>query len=105
MIMVVNKAVEKAYGGSRAIYWVELLAGDKAEEKTGERMSKETLEVLKEAIVAIKGPLGTPVGKGGEIFKRSPQAVYGFLLCHKTRLLAWTALSYTKPREGKCGSL
>lgn len=66
MIMVVNKAVEKAYAGSRAIYWVELLAGDKAEEKTGERMPKETLEVLKEAIVAIKGPLGTPVGKGGK---------------------------------------
>jgi len=66
MIMVVNKAVEKAYSGSRAIYWVELLAGDKAEEKTGERMPKETLEVLKEAIVAIKGPLGTPVGKGGK---------------------------------------
>jgi len=66
MIMVVNKAVEKVYGGSRAIYWVELLAGDKAEEKTGERMPKETLEVLKEAIVAIKGPLGTPVGKGGK---------------------------------------
>ncbi len=66
MIMVVNKAVEKAYGGSRTIYWVELLAGDKAEEKTGERMPKETLEVLKEAIVAIKGPLGTPVGKGGK---------------------------------------
>jgi isocitrate dehydrogenase len=66
MIMVVNKAVEKAYDGSRAIYWVELLAGEKAEEKTGERMPKETLEVLKEAIVAIKGPLGTPVGKGGK---------------------------------------
>ena len=64
MIMVVNKAVEKAYGGSRTIYWMELLAGDKAEEKTGERMPKETLEVLKEAIVAIKRPLGTPVGKG-----------------------------------------
>ncbi len=66
MIMVVNRAVEKAYRGSRAIYWVELLAGDKAEEKTGERMPKETLEVLKEAVVAIKGPLGTPVGKGGK---------------------------------------
>ncbi|WP_448588647.1 NADP-dependent isocitrate dehydrogenase [Thermocrinis sp.] len=66
MIMVVNKAVEKAYGGSRAIHWVELLAGDKAEEKTGERMPQETLEVLKTAIVSIKGPLGTPVGKGGK---------------------------------------
>jgi isocitrate dehydrogenase len=64
MILVVNTAVEKAYGGDRKILWVELLAGDKAEEKTGERLPQETLEVLKEAVVAIKGPLGTPVGKG-----------------------------------------
>ncbi len=66
MIHVVNTAVEGAYGGSRRIYWVELLAGDKAEEKTGKRMPEETLEVLKQAIVSIKGPLGTPVGKGGK---------------------------------------
>ncbi len=66
MIHVVNTAVEKAYGGGRRIHWVELLAGDKAEEKTGKRMPEETLEVLKEAIVSIKGPLGTPVGKGGK---------------------------------------
>ncbi|MFN3598131.1 MAG: NADP-dependent isocitrate dehydrogenase [Aquificaceae bacterium] len=66
MIHVVNTAVEKAYGTSRKIYWVELLAGDKAEEKTSNRMPEETLEVLKEAIVSIKGPLGTPVGKAGK---------------------------------------
>ncbi|MFN3471892.1 MAG: NADP-dependent isocitrate dehydrogenase [Aquificaceae bacterium] len=66
MIHVVNRAVERAYGGKRKIYWVELLAGDKAEEKTGKRMPEETLEVLKEAVVSIKGPLGTPVGKGGK---------------------------------------
>jgi len=47
MIHVVNTAVERAYGGKRRIYWVELLAGDKAEEKTGKRMPEETLEVLK----------------------------------------------------------
>ncbi|MEN3027956.1 MAG: NADP-dependent isocitrate dehydrogenase [Aquificaceae bacterium] len=66
MIHVVNTAVEKAYGGKKRIHWVELLAGDKAEEKTGKRMPEETLEVLKEAVVSIKGPLGTPVGKGGK---------------------------------------
>ena len=64
MIRVVNAAVEKAYGTSKKIVWVELLAGDKAEEKTGERLPQETLDFLKEAIVSIKGPLGTPVGKG-----------------------------------------
>lgn len=66
MIHIVNTAVEKAYSGSRTIYWVELLAGDKAEEKTGKRMPEETLEFLKQAVVGIKGPLGTPVGKGGK---------------------------------------
>ncbi|NPB07719.1 MAG: NADP-dependent isocitrate dehydrogenase, partial [Aquificae bacterium] len=64
MLTIVNAAVEKTYGGSRKIYWVELLAGDKAEEKTGDRLPQETLEVLRQSIVAIKGPLGTPVGKG-----------------------------------------
>ena len=66
MIHIVNTAVEKAYSGSRTIHWVELLAGDKAEEKTGKRMPEETLEFLKQAVVGIKGPLGTPVGKGGK---------------------------------------
>ncbi len=66
MILVVNTALKRAYGGSRAILWVELLAGDKAEEKTGERMPEETLDVLRQAVVGIKGPLGTPVGKGGK---------------------------------------
>ncbi len=64
MILVINTAVEKAYNGSKRIVWVEALAGDKAEEKTGERLPQETLDILKEAVVSIKGPLGTPVGKG-----------------------------------------
>ncbi len=64
MIMVVNEAVKKAYNGSKRILWVEVLAGDKAEEKCGTRLPEETLEVLKSAVVSIKGPLGTPVGKG-----------------------------------------
>lgn len=64
MLLIVNTAVEKTYNGSRKIYWVELLAGDKAEEKTRERLPQETLDLLKESIVGIKGPLGTPVGKG-----------------------------------------
>ncbi len=66
MIKIVNKAMEKAYKGSKVIYWVEVLAGDMAEQKGLDRMPKETLELLKESIVSIKGPLGTPVGKGGK---------------------------------------
>ncbi|NPA32864.1 MAG: NADP-dependent isocitrate dehydrogenase, partial [Aquificae bacterium] len=38
MLLIINEAVKKAYGDERKIYWVELLAGDKAEEKTGERL-------------------------------------------------------------------
>lgn len=66
MINVVNAAMEKAYGGAKNIYWVEALAGDKAEEKGMERMPQETLDLFKRSIVSIKGPLGTPVGKPGK---------------------------------------
>lgn len=66
MIKVVNAAVEKQYKGSKKIYWIEVLAGDKAEEKGLDRMPSETLELLKQSVVSIKGPLGTPVGKGGK---------------------------------------
>jgi isocitrate dehydrogenase len=66
MIKVINKAMSKAYNGSKVIYWVEVLAGDMAEQKGLDRMPKETLELLKQSIVSIKGPLGTPVGKGGK---------------------------------------
>ncbi|MEJ5173472.1 MAG: isocitrate/isopropylmalate family dehydrogenase, partial [Hydrogenothermaceae bacterium] len=62
MIRVVNAAVEKQYGNSKKIYWVEVLAGDKAEENGLDRMPPETLEILKKSVVSIKGPLGTPVG-------------------------------------------
>ena len=66
MLKAVNKAMKKAYSGSKVIYWVELLAGDMAEQKGLERMPKETLDILKQSVVSIKGPLGTPVGKGGK---------------------------------------
>lgn len=63
-IPTVNKAVEKAYRGQEEILWNELLAGEKAYKQTGEHLPKETLEALKTASVAIKGPLATPVGTG-----------------------------------------
>ncbi len=66
MINVVNKAVEFAYGSSRAIHWMEVYAGDKAVNVYGEGMylPDETLEAIREFKIAIKGPLTTPVGKG-----------------------------------------
>lgn len=61
---VAEKAVQCAYHGQEEILWKELLAGGKAFEQTGEYLPKETLDALKSAQVAIKGPLATPVGTG-----------------------------------------
>lgn len=61
---VMEKAVQAAYHGQEEILWKELLAGGKAYEQTGEYLPKETLDALKTARVAIKGPLATPVGTG-----------------------------------------
>jgi isocitrate dehydrogenase len=61
---VLDAAVEKAYKGERKIAWKEVLAGEKAFNQTGEWLPKETLEVINEYLIAIKGPLTTPVGGG-----------------------------------------
>ena len=61
---VVDAAVAKAYDGARSIAWMEVLAGEKANERTGEWLPQETLDALTEFRVAIKGPLTTPVGGG-----------------------------------------
>ena len=65
MINVVNAAVEKAYGVSRKISWMEIFTGEKAAELyDGEWFPAETLDAIREFSVAIKGPLTTPVGGG-----------------------------------------
>ena len=63
---VVDSAVEKAYGGEKKIYWMEVYAGDKAVKKYGSHnyLPKETFDAIEEFVVAIKGPLTTPVGEG-----------------------------------------
>jgi isocitrate dehydrogenase len=61
---VLDAAVEKSYGGKRKIEWKEMLAGEKAFNQTGEWLPAETLDVAREYIVSIKGPLTTPVGGG-----------------------------------------
>ncbi len=62
--LVLDSAVEKSYSGRRAIAWKEILAGEKAFEKSGQWLPPETLQAIKEYVVAIKGPLTTPVGEG-----------------------------------------
>ncbi len=64
MIRVVDAAVDKAYGGKRKIKWIEVLAGEKAFKETGTYLPEETLKTIRECVVAIKGPLTTPVGGG-----------------------------------------
>lgn len=63
-VRVFNAAVQKAYGGNRTIEWKEVLAGEKAFKQTGSWMPAETMQAFKDYIVAIKGPLTTPVGGG-----------------------------------------
>ena len=66
MIKVIDAAVEKAYGGSRRIHWMEVYAGEKSTGIYGpdEWLPKETFDALKEYAVSIKGPMTTPVGGG-----------------------------------------
>ena len=65
MIKVVDAAVEKAYAGEKKIAWMEIYTGEKAAELyEGDWFPQETLEAIKSYLVAIKGPLTTPVGGG-----------------------------------------
>ena len=63
-VRVLDAAVEKAYQGKRKIIWKEVYAGEKAFNKTGKWLPEETLDIIHEHLVAIKGPLTTPVGGG-----------------------------------------
>jgi isocitrate dehydrogenase len=62
--MVLDAAVDKAYGGKKKIHWLEVLAGEKANVQTGSWLPDETLDHCREFLVAIKGPLTTPIGGG-----------------------------------------
>lgn len=61
---VFDSAIVKAYGGKKKITWKEVLAGEKAFNKTGNWLPEETLDAFREYLVGIKGPLTTPVGGG-----------------------------------------
>ncbi len=63
-VRVFDAAVEKAYGGERKIQWLEVLAGEKAFNKTGSWLPEETLDAFSKYLVGIKGPLRTPIGGG-----------------------------------------
>ncbi|MGB2980362.1 MAG: isocitrate dehydrogenase (NADP(+)) [Candidatus Zixiibacteriota bacterium] len=61
---VLDAAVEKSYGGKKKIVWFDIYAGEKAQEKYDEWLPADTFEAIKHFVVALKGPLTTPVGGG-----------------------------------------
>jgi isocitrate dehydrogenase len=61
---VIDAAVDSAYSGNKKIVWSEVLAGEKAYHQTGDWLPSETLDAIKSHVVAIKGPMTTPVGGG-----------------------------------------
>lgn len=61
---VIDRAVEKAYAGSKSIAWKEVLAGQKAFDLTGSWLPQETIDDFRRCLIGIKGPLATPVGGG-----------------------------------------
>jgi len=63
-VRVIDSAVNKAYSGERSIAWLEVLAGEKAFNQTGNWLPEDTLTAFRKYLVGIKGPLTTPVGKG-----------------------------------------
>lgn len=63
-VRVLDAAVNKAYGGKRRIHWMEVYAGEKANVLTGTWLPDETLQACRDYLVAIKGPLTTPIGGG-----------------------------------------
>ena len=65
-VNVINSAVEKAYNGEKRIHWMEIYAGEKSNDVYGPNtwLPNETLDLINEYLIAIKGPLTTPVGGG-----------------------------------------
>lgn len=77
----IDAAVEKAYGGARDIEWMEILAGEKAFNKTGDWLPDSTVGAFREYLVGIKGPLTTPVGGGFRSLNVTLRQVLDLYVC------------------------
>ena len=96
MIQVLNAAIEKSYGDQRAIAWMEIYAGEKANTLYGEDtwLPEETLEAINAYKIAIKGPLTTPVGGGRRSFKCNAAPELRFICMSTTgEVVSWRTLS------------
>ena len=78
---VFNKAVAKAYDGEKNIVWKEVFAGRKSNEKVGSWLPEETLDSIREYLIAIKGPLTTPVGGGMRSLNVSLRQILDLYAC------------------------
>jgi len=82
-VRVIDAAVEKAYSGKRKIAWKEVYAGEKAFKLTGKWLPEETLDVIHEYMVAIKGPLTTPVGGGIRSLNVALRQILDLYVCQR----------------------
>lgn len=85
-VKVFDAAVQKAYGGKRKIAWIEVYAGEKAQAVYGKDcppnlLPRETVDVIKEYLIAIKGPLTTPVGEGFRSLNVTLRQVLDLYVC------------------------
>lgn len=82
-VRVFDAAVEKAYGGKRKIEWMEVLAGEKAFNKTGSWLPETTLNAFRNCLVGIKGPLTTPVGEGMQSLNVALRQKLDLYVCYR----------------------
>ncbi len=80
-LKVFDAAVEKAFGGKKKVEWMKILAGEEAIEKKGEPLPQETIDTIREYVVAIKGPLTTPVGGGYRSLNVTLRQVLDLFVC------------------------
>lgn len=83
MQRVVDAAVEKAYGGKRQIHWMEVLAGEKANNEVGAWLPDETVEAIRKYLISIKGPMTTPVGGGIRSLNVALRQVLDLYVCQR----------------------
>ncbi len=93
-----DAAVEKAYGGQRKIAWMEIYAGEKANELYGTYMPEETFAAMREYLVGIKGPLTTPIGGGFRSLNVTLRQVLDLYACVRpVRYISGTPSPMAKP--------
>ena len=101
---IVNAAVAKAYQGSRSIEWMEVLAGGKAFQQTGEWLPEATMEAFREYLIGIKGPLTTPVGGGIRSLNVALRQTLDLYVCLRPKHRSSTTSCTTRWVSARCAS-